>query len=477
MPRNRRFAPTVDVLQQENGLLEVVGDPVYVECLDGLERRCVGLDTAATAPALKRVQAAVEEFLPWYGSVHRGAGLKSRVSTAAFEGARVAVADFVAARPDDLVIFVRGTTEAINLLSLTLPANSKVLSTPAEHHANMLPWRRHQVELLPFTNSTDELLQATQAALQAAKGTIRLIAITGASNVTGEIYPIAELAQIAHANGAEIFVDAAQLAPHRPIDIAAADIDYLALSGHKLYAPYGAGALIARPQLFEHEAPLLHGGGAIASVTLDAVSWAPCPARWEAGTPNVVGAIALGVACDTLTKIGMESITQNEQQLADYLFTELESLEGVKVLLQWEDNTDRVGVASFVHSTYESRLLATILSLEYAIAVRSGQFCAHPLLSYLLCAEAQRSRAAQANDDLLVARTSAGAVRVSLGIGTTRADLDCLIAALQEIFSESKQANYRFDESDKIWCPINSPEPELPSLICRLEPVRRRYKE
>src|SRR5688572_13643771 len=204
------------------------------------------------------VWAAVEAFVPWYSSVHRGSGAKSRVSTAAFEDARADVAAFVGARGDDRVVFVRNTTEAVNVLAAALPDGARILSTPFEHHANMLPWRRHDLTVLPFARSEAGLLGACDAALRHDR--FDLLAVTGASNVTGEVWPLAELATIAHRHGAALFVDAAQLAPHRAIDMEAAGIDLLALSGHKLYAPFGAGALVG--QLPDGE-PLLHGGGAV----------------------------------------------------------------------------------------------------------------------------------------------------------------------------------------------------------------------
>ncbi len=195
-----------------------LGDDVRVPCLDGTERQYVNLDSAASTPALGVVAEAVNELLPWYSSVHRGAGAKSQISTAAFEGARDSVRDFMAAADDQVVVFVENTTHAANLLSWMFPQGSRVLSSPIEHHANMLPWRRHHVELLPFTSSPDELLSAVGSALS-RDPEIDLVAVTGASNVTGEVWPIADLAALAHEGGAEIFVDAAQLAPHRAIDL------------------------------------------------------------------------------------------------------------------------------------------------------------------------------------------------------------------------------------------------------------------
>ena len=232
----------------------MLGADTEVACVDGRMVRYANLDHAASTPVMADVWAAVEAFVPWYSSVHRGTGFKSQVATAEFEGAREAVARFVGARPDDDVVFARNTTEAINVLAASLPEGTRVLSSRVEHHANMLPWRRHDVRLLPFTASAGELLDATERALRA--GRIDLVAVTGASNVTGEVWPVAELAELAHRHGASLFVDAAQLAPHRAIDMTRAGIDLLAFSGHKLYAPFGAGALVGRLGAGE---PLLRG--------------------------------------------------------------------------------------------------------------------------------------------------------------------------------------------------------------------------
>ncbi len=222
----------------------LLGTDVEVRCADGGLRRYVNLDYAASTPVMSAVWDVVEAFVPWYSSVHRGTGAKSQVSTAAYERAREVVARFVGAPGGESVVFVRNTTEAINVLATALPEGTRVLSTPVEHHANMLPWRRHDLSVLPFTDSAEVLLAATEEAL--ARTRPHLLAVTGASNVTGEVWPLAELAALAHAHGAELFVDAAQLAPHRAIDMAADGIDHLALSGHKLYAPFGAGALVSR---------------------------------------------------------------------------------------------------------------------------------------------------------------------------------------------------------------------------------------
>ena len=308
--------------------MRLLGADTEVMCADGRARRYVNLDYAASTSALPEVWSAVEAFMPWYSSVHRGSGIKSQVATEAFEGARAVVAEFVGAAAGDDVVFVRNTTEAISVLAAALPAGARVLSTPVEHHSNMLPWRRHDLQTLPFPASADALCAACEHALRSARPAFDLVAVTGASNVTGEVWPLARLAAIAHRHGAQLFVDGAQLAPHRPLDMAAAGIDFLALSGHKLYAPFGAGALVGPVSALGDAAPLLHGGGAVKLVTLDDVVWSDAPERHEAGSPNVVGVVALGAACRALGALGMDAVAEHERTLADRLRRGLASVAG-----------------------------------------------------------------------------------------------------------------------------------------------------
>jgi len=395
---------------------EIVRAHSTVRCADGRLRQSRYLDYAATAPALRAAADAALELLPYYGSIHRGAGVESAASTAAYEAARAAVATFVGATDDQVVVFVRNTTEALNLLAHCLPAGARVLSTPGEHHANMLPWRRRAVDLLPFTTSADELLTHSAAAL--ARGGYDLFAISGASNVTGEILPIGELAELAHHYGAEICVDAAQLAPHVPIDMDALGIDHLALSGHKLYAPFGVGVLVARGERLAPAEPLLHGGGAVARVLDDRVVWCDAPARFEAGTPNVFGAIALGAACDALSTYGMSLLAAEELTLGALLRERLAAVPGLRLLEQWRgDDVPRVALASFHVPSIEAGELARRLAEEHAISVRAGAFCAHPLVRHL-------RGVTRAN------APGGGAVRASLGLGSGIEDVDVLADAL-----------------------------------------------
>ncbi|MDX6569058.1 MAG: hypothetical protein QOH15_1636, partial [Gaiellales bacterium] len=201
----------------QEGLRLVIEDQL-VPTIDGARRVSINLDHAASTPALAAVHEAVERFVPWYSSIHRGAGYRSQVASRAYEGARAAIADFVDADDDQVVVLVRNTTEALNVLASAVAPGSRVLCSSMEHHANLLPWRVHELEMMPFAESPEELLATCAETLARARyRPFDLLVVTAASNVTGEVWPIRELAALAHAHGARIVVDAAQLAPHRPI--------------------------------------------------------------------------------------------------------------------------------------------------------------------------------------------------------------------------------------------------------------------
>jgi selenocysteine lyase/cysteine desulfurase len=374
--------------------------------------------------------------VPSYGSVHRGGGVRSRISSDAYEDARAAVAEFLSCPEGSSVVFVRNTTEAANVLSIALPARSRILCSPIEHHANLLPWQSHRTDFLPFTASLAEFLVAVEESLACAQRSgspYRLLAVTGASNVTGEVTPLPQLAALAHSYGAMIFVDAAQLAPHRQIDLRDLDVDFLAFSGHKVYAPFGTGALIVRDEAVRNGIPLMKGGGAVRLVTLERVALADPPRRYEAETPNLVGAVALGAACNALAAVGMAQIAHEERELAERLWDGLSAIDGVRLLRLWDDVADRVGVATFIVDGTPSHDIGRLLADEHAIAVRSGSFCAHPLVAHLLGVDAHSTRhlfeQICAGEEVQIP----GAVRASIGIGTTIEDIDALLGAVSTL--------------------------------------------
>ncbi len=255
----------------------LLGDGVEVPLVTGGRARYINLDYAASTPPLTEVVDALGEFLPYYSSIHRGTGFKSQLATAAFEGAREAIHGFFGARSDDVVIFTRNTTESINLLAGSLPGGTSIVTFASEHHANLLPWRRDTLKVthLAVPRSAEDAVAALARHLDVA-GT-DLVAVTGASNVTGELWPVRELTEVAHAHGARVLLDAAQLAPHFPVSIRDLGVDYMAASGHKMYAPFGVGVLIGRPDWLERSAPFLRGGGAVEFVTAGTSSGRICP--------------------------------------------------------------------------------------------------------------------------------------------------------------------------------------------------------
>ena len=362
-------------------LADVVGADLQVPVVPAGTRRLVHLDHAASAPPLRRVAEAITAFLPWYASVHRGAGFASTVSGEALDRARRRVAGFVGARADDVVVWTRHTTDALNMLAQCLPADTTVLTLDLEHHANLLPWRRHVARHVATPRLAADVPAVLADALREVTTANALVAVTGASNVTGEVLPIADIARVAHATGARLVVDAAQLAAHRRIDIAHDGIDYVAFSGHKLYAPFGAGVLVGRADWLDRGVAYLPGGGAVQRVTLDDVDWLAAPARHEGGTPNVVGAIAIDAACTELESIGFEQIEDHDRALLERLLLGLREVHGARALSVFDDG-DRVGIVTLALDR-PSDMIAAALSAEHAIATRDGAFCAHPFMRRL----------------------------------------------------------------------------------------------
>ena len=447
------MTPQVAVLHSDEvpaASLELVGAELEVPLVSGETVRYANLDNAASTSSLAVVQEAVCELLPWYSSVHRGAGFASVVSTEAYSAAREVVRSFLGARDDDSVVFTRNTTDALNLLAQALPQQTAVITFVSEHHANLLPWRRGAVRHLPIPPTPEAAVDAVESALREAPAGPRLVAVTGASNVTGELWPVREIASAAHRHGARVALDAAQLAAHRPIDMAGWGVDYVAFSGHKLYAPFGAGVLAGRSDWLDAGRPYLAGGGAVERVSAGDVRWVTGPARHEAGTPAVLGAVAVAAACRALEQLGWHVIETHEAQLLDRLRCGLEAIDGISTYTLWRPAGARIGVITFNLAGWDHALLAAVLSAEYGIGVRDGAFCAHPLLSELTAGEA-----------------AGGAVRASVGIGTRTADIDRLVEAIAHISRNGATWTYRARDGYIVPEPDPRPRPALGGLLAR----------
>ncbi|WP_222264213.1 aminotransferase class V-fold PLP-dependent enzyme [Modestobacter marinus] len=436
------LCPPVDTARPgAEPLLPLTGAATEVPVLSGGTVRYVDLDAAASTRPLTAVAAAVTDTLPVYASVHRGAGYLSQLSTALYESARATVAGFVDARAGDVCVITRNTTDALNLLAGCVPLGEAVLVLDGEHHADLLPWQqRGPVTVLPTGATVTATLRALGAALAARP--YALVAVTGASNVTGEALPLAEVVALAHAAGARVLVDGAQLVPHRRFSLAATEVDYVAFSGHKTYAPFGAGALVGRRDWLDTGRPYLAGGGAVHEVTVELTSWAPAPHRHEGGSPNVVGAVALAAACSALAALPDGALETHERALRERLVAGLAALPGVRVLRIWPDSDEPTGVVGFTVDGADPGLVAAYLSAEHGIGLRDGRFCAHPLLTRL--------------------GVPGGALRASVGVGSTLADVDRLLAGLAAFRTAGPGAEYAPVAGR--WQPVDDPRP-LPALL------------
>ena len=348
------------------------------------------LDSAATA---QKPQAVLDAIRDYYthdnANPHRGAYELSVRATERYHAARLSVARFIGAQADpDTVLFTRGTTEAMNLVANTYGAanvrsGDRIVVTRMEHHANFVPWQQlakrvgAEFVIVELTPSGEIDLDAMRAALQ---GPVRIVALPHVSNVLGTINPVAEIAAMAHAAGAVVVCDGAQAVPHIAVDVHALGVDYYAFSGHKLGGPTGIGALWGKRALLEQMPPWQLGGDMIEFVRDDDTSWNVIPHKFEAGTPNVGGAVGMGAACDWLLALGIDRVRAHEQTLVAQALTELNAIDGVRTYGPPAER--RSGAVSFSVEGVHPHDLAQLLDAE-DICVRAGHHCAQPLMRFI----------------------------------------------------------------------------------------------
>lgn len=378
----------------------------------------VYLDSAATS---QKPASVIEALAGFYrtsnANIHRGIYELSEEASILYEEARAKVARFIGASRPDEVIFVRNTTEAINLVARTwgvanLQAGDVVVTTILEHHSNIVPWHQLAAErgiVVRFVD-IDETgrLRLDQLEMLLRTEPVKLVAVTHVSNALGTINPVSDIARLAHEAGALVLVDGAQSVPHLPVDVRALGADFLAFSGHKMLGPLGIGVLWARYELLAALPPFLGGGGMIRTVTTEGFTPGDVPARFEAGTPSVADAVALGAAVDYLEALGMAAIRQHEVALLAYALPRLEEIPGIH--LYGPVGEDRAGVISFTFGDVHPHDVAAVLDL-HGIAVRAGHHCTQPLMRRLG----------------VVATT-----RASFYLYNWAADVDRLVEALEE---------------------------------------------
>jgi selenocysteine lyase/cysteine desulfurase len=431
---------------------QVVGLDKKVPLLSGEQVPYIYLDNAASTPTLKPVLKSLNDFMEWYSNIHRGTGFKSQISTHFFELAREIVANFFNINlKDHLVIFGKNGTEAINKLAhrVPLPEDCVILVTKMEHHSNDLPWRfRRPVIHVEVDNQGRLDWNDFEDKLKKYKNKIGIIAVTGASNVSGYINDVHAIAEIAHKNNAKIMVDAAQLAPHRKIDIKAPGhpqhLDFLAISAHKIYAPFGLGVLITDRGMFKEGDPDIVGGGTVDLVSEDYAYWTDAPEKEEAGTPNVAGAIALAKALSIIMDIGMDKIANHEANLTRYALQELKKIPGLIIYGSVDEDEvhKRLGVISFNVVDKPHALVGAILNYEGGIGVRTGCFCAHPYVKCLLGVSVEETKILEERILSHDRSTIPGAVRMSFGMYNNKDEIDQMVKTLKTITADTYKGTY-----------------------------------
>jgi len=375
------------------------------------------LDNAATT---QKPQAVLDALMNYYvtsnANVHRGVHMLSEIATEAHEAAREKVRAFFNAASAREIIFTRNSTEGINLVAQAfgrwkVQAGDEVLITAMEHHSNIVPWqllceeRGAQLRVAPIDDSGALLLDGLEALLTPRT---RLLSVTHMSNALGTVNPIATLVQLAHARGIPVLVDGSQAAYHMPVDVRALGCDFYVATGHKLYGPTGIGVLYGREALLEEMPPFLGGGDMIRSVTFEKSTWNDLPYKFEAGTPDIAGAIGLGAALDYISQIGLDHIGEHEHDLLDYGTAALAEIPGLRMI---GTAPHKASILSFVLDGIHPHDIGTIVDQE-GVAIRTGHHCAQPVMERF-CVPAT--------------------ARASLAMYNTRSDIDTLAAAIRRV--------------------------------------------
>ncbi|WP_291921349.1 cysteine desulfurase [Chitinophaga sp.] len=375
----------------------------------------VYFDNGATTQKPQVVIAAEARYYEEYNSnVHRGVHHLSQVATNAYEKARITVAGYINAADPHEVIFTKGTTDSINLVANTLgrrflKAGDSVIISAMEHHSNIVPWQiaceesGATLKVIPINERGELLMDAYEALLD---DTVKIVAVTYVSNTMGTINPVQDIITLAHARNIPVLLDAAQAIQHITIDVQALDVDFLAFSGHKIYAPTGTGVLYGKKEWLNKLPPYQGGGDMIKTVTFEKTIYNELPYKFEAGTPNIAGAIALGTAIEYLQQVGIEKIQQREEELMTYAMQELRKIDGIRFI---GDAAHRSGAISFLVHNIHPFDMGELLD-QQGIAVRTGHHCTEPLMDLFKIP---------------------GTVRASLSFYNTREEIDKLVAGIK----------------------------------------------
>ncbi len=412
----------------------VVGVDEPVELTDETTTPLINFDNAATTPALKPVMDEVDSQLEMYGSIGRGFSIKSNYSSDLYLATRDKVLNFLNADPEQYTCFyVNSTTDGLNKLASALieDEDQVVLATRMEHHANDLPWRERCKTIYAEVDEDGRIIYDDIEKLL-EENEVDYVAVTAASNVTGYITDVHRVAKMAHEHGAKIIVDGAQIVAHRAFsmmgDTPEENIDFIAFSAHKMYSPYGGGAVVGLTEVLNEHMPEFYGGGTIYVVGDEWQEYKQAPERYEAGSPNYPGVIGLGKAIDVLTEIGFDKIEEHEKKLNQRLVDGLKEMENVIIYGDAEDLSDRVGVISFNFNDVNSYQLAQKLANDFGIATRRGAFCANPYAWRLLGVSDEQAQSFVDCSDF----GTPGMIRVSFGIYNTEEEVDAFLEAVRK---------------------------------------------
>jgi cysteine desulfurase / selenocysteine lyase len=419
----------------------VIGADIPVKLNNCKTISSIYLDNASTKPIFKSTLNAVNQYVPMYTTINGGHSNKSLYSEYEFKKTREDILDFLKAdKKSNIAIFVQNATEGINKMSYLLSQKypkSVVLTTLMEHHSNILPWTgKFTVDFIEVDNSGRLIMDDLEAKLIKYQGKVKLVTVSGASNVTGYINPIHKIAALAHKFGAQLLVDGAQLIPHCPVDMkpdsSPEHLDFFVFSAHKLYAPFSIGALIGLREFFESTVPEYVGTNA-ELVTLQNVTWLSVPAKHEAVIANVIGAVALKDALKTLNQLGMENVKVWEGNLSKMTIEGIRKIPDLKIYL--DDEAPRIGIIPINVKGIPHDLLEKALAQEYGIQVRNGYLSAQPYVERLLNVAPDIIN--NNSDDYRP--THPGIVRISFGLYNTETEVTRFLEVLQEIVNNKKK--------------------------------------
>ncbi|MBQ9036960.1 MAG: aminotransferase class V-fold PLP-dependent enzyme [Erysipelotrichaceae bacterium] len=440
---DKKDEPTEVTYTIDNIREYVIGVDEPVELADGTTRPLINFDNAATTPALKPVMDTVDEEMKMYGSIGRGFSQKSNHSTDVYLNARDTVLNFVNADPDEYTCFyVNSTTDGLNKLASALidSEDDLVLCTRIEHHANDLSWReRCNVIYAEVDEQGRVIYDDIERLLTENEGKVKYVSITAASNVTGYVTDVHRVAKMAHAHGAKIIVDGAQIVAHREFSMKGAtpeeDIDFFVFSAHKMYSPYGGGAVIGKWEDLVNRMPEFYGGGIVKIVRDYDVSYKSAPDVYEAGSPNYAGVVGMAKAMEVLKEVGFDAISKHEQVLNRRLIDGLKTIDNIIIYGDTENIDDRVGVVTFNFEDINSFVLATELTNTGAVATRRGAFCAHPYVWRMMGISDEQA----ATFENCIDRNTPGMIRVSFGIYNNEEEVDRFIEILKSVVDKARE--------------------------------------